>query len=135
MMSPAQRHRAQVALDGAGSHRSPLRAQLNPLRLRSGSLIYCNILPARLESKTYWRPHMRSLRVMWNAVRLLAVLAVAILASENALGQGITTGSIAGTIADPQGAVVQGAAITATEAASNAAFKTVSGADGLFAFH
>ncbi|HKF46111.1 MAG TPA: TonB-dependent receptor [Terracidiphilus sp.] len=78
---------------------------------------------------------MRSIGAVWNSVRLLAVLAGAILAGENAVGQGITTGSIAGTIADQQGAAVQQAAITATATASNATFKTVSGADGLFVFH
>ena len=78
---------------------------------------------------------MRSTRAAWNAVRLLVILAGAIWASEGAVGQGITTGSIAGTTADQQGAVVPQAAITAVETASNATFKTVSGADGLFTFH
>ena len=78
---------------------------------------------------------MRSFRAVWNAVHLLVILAGAILASEIAVGQGITTGSIAGTTADQQGAVVPQAAITAVETASNATFKTVSGADGSFTFH
>jgi hypothetical protein len=78
---------------------------------------------------------MRSIRAVRHAAWLLAVLAGAILASENAVAQGITTGSIAGTIADQQDAVVPHAAITAVETASNAAFKTVSGADGSFVFH
>ncbi|HEX3470442.1 MAG TPA: TonB-dependent receptor [Silvibacterium sp.] len=78
---------------------------------------------------------MRSIRAAWNAVLLLTILAGAILASQNAVGQGITTGSIAGTVGDQQGAVVPQAAITAAETASNATFKTVSGADGSFIFH
>ncbi len=78
---------------------------------------------------------MASSRAAWNAVLLLAVLTGAILAIENAVGQGITTGSIGGTIADQQGAVVPQATITAVETASNATFKTASGADGLFIFH
>jgi hypothetical protein len=78
---------------------------------------------------------MGSIRAVWHAAWLLAVLAGAILASENVVAQGITTGSIAGTIADQQDAVVPRAAITAVETASNAAFKTVSGADGSFVFH
>jgi outer membrane receptor protein involved in Fe transport len=78
---------------------------------------------------------MRSIRAVWNAVQLLVILAGTILASEIAVGQGITTGSIAGTTADQQGAVVPQAAITAVETASNATFKTVSGADGSFVFH
>ena len=78
---------------------------------------------------------MGSSRAIWNAVLLLAVLSGPILASENAVAQGITTGSIAGTIADQQGAVVPQAAITLVENESHATFKTVSGADGLFVFH
>jgi hypothetical protein len=72
---------------------------------------------------------MGSIRAAWNAILLLTVLVAAILASHNAVGQGFTTGSIAGTIADQQGAVVPQAAITAVETASHATFKTVSGAD------
>jgi len=78
---------------------------------------------------------MGSSRAVWNAVLLLAVLAGTILASQNAVGQGITTGSIAGSVADQQGAVVPQAAITAVETASHATFKTESGADGSFIFH
>jgi carboxypeptidase family protein len=78
------------------------------------------------------RQQMGSIRTAWNAVVLLAVLALAIVTSQNAAGQGITTGSIAGTIADQQGAVVPQAAITAVETATNATFKTTSGSDGLF---
>ncbi|MGA9242312.1 MAG: TonB-dependent receptor [Silvibacterium sp.] len=78
---------------------------------------------------------MGSIRTAWNAVLLLAVLAGAILASHNAVGQGITTGSIAGSIADQQEAVVSQASITAVETDSHATFKTVSGADGSFIFH
>ena len=72
---------------------------------------------------------MGSIRTAWNAVLLLAVLAGAILASHNAVGQGITTGSIAGSIADQQEAVVSQASIAAVETESHATFKTVSGAD------
>jgi len=46
---------------------------------------------------------MGSIRAAWNAVLVLAVLAGAVLVSQSALGQGITTGSIAGTIVDQQG--------------------------------
>jgi hypothetical protein len=78
---------------------------------------------------------MGSIRAAWNAVLLLVVLAGAALASQYALGQGITTGSMAGTIADQQGAVVPQASITAVQSTTNATFKTVCGAEGLFAFH
>jgi outer membrane receptor protein involved in Fe transport len=75
---------------------------------------------------------MGSIRTAWNAFVLLTVLALAVVTGQNAAGQGITTGSIAGTVADQQGAVVPQAAITAVETATNATFKTTSGGDGLF---
>jgi hypothetical protein len=78
---------------------------------------------------------MGSIRAAWNAVLLLAVLACVVSASRNALAQGITTGSITGSIADQQGAVVPQAAVTAVQSGTNATFKSTSGADGLFAFH
>ena len=78
---------------------------------------------------------MGSIRAIWNTFLLLAALAGFVLVSQNAIGQGITTGSIVGTIADQQGAVVPQASITAVQSTTNATFKTVSGADGLFAFH
>jgi len=78
---------------------------------------------------------MGSIRAIWNAALLLAALAGFALVSQNAIGQGITTGAIVGTVADQQGAVVPQASITAVQSNTNATFKTVSGADGLFAFH
>src|ERR1700748_1406419 len=78
---------------------------------------------------------MGSIRAVWNAVLLLTVVAGLTLLNQNALGQGITTGSIVGTVADQQEAVVPQASITAVQANTNATFKTVSGPDGLFAFH
>src|SRR5277367_5203605 len=78
---------------------------------------------------------MGSIRAAWNAVVLLAVFAVATLACQFAAGQGITTGSIAGTIADQQGAVIPQATVSAVQSGTNATFKTASGADGRFAFH
>ena len=56
-------------------------------------------------------------------------------AASQAKAQGITTGSIAGTVADPQGAVVPQASVTAVEDASKASFKTASGPEGAFALH
>jgi len=81
------------------------------------------------------RQEMGSIRAVWNAALLLAALAGFVLVNQNAIGQGITTGSIAGTIADQQGAVVPQASITAVQSTTNATFKTVSGGDGLFAIH
>ena len=78
---------------------------------------------------------MGSIRTPRIAVLLFVVFAAAGLACNYAAGQGITTGSITGTVADQQAAVVPQAAITAVQTTTNAAFKTTSGPDGLFAFH
>ncbi|HZQ22858.1 MAG TPA: TonB-dependent receptor [Terriglobales bacterium] len=62
---------------------------------------------------------------------LLGVLAV-IFCATFALGQGIVTGSISGTVTDPQGAVVNGAKVTATHVSTNRQFTTVSTGAGDF---
>jgi hypothetical protein len=48
--------------------------------------------------------------------------------------ESINTGSISGRVADPQGAVVPGAAVTARELDTNIRTETVTGADGRFRF-
>src|SRR5277367_5699626 len=93
------------------------------------------LTPTRRILKTTRRQQMGSIRSAWNTVLLLTVLASAVLASQCALGQGITTGSIAGTIVDQQGAVVPQAAITVLQGGTNATFKSTSSADGSFIFH
>ena len=57
-----------------------------------------------------------------------------LLLQEDAHGQGITTGSISGTVADTTGAVIAGASITATAKATNVTLTTTSGGDGSFSF-
>src|SRR5208283_2202957 len=47
-------------------------------------------------------------------------------------GQGIVTGTIAGTIQDPQGAVIAGAAIQAVDTATGASFSSKSDPQGYF---
>lgn len=64
----------------------------------------------------------------------LALLTAAPLLQEEANAQGITTGSISGTVADTSEAVIAGATITATAKATNIALKTTSGGDGNFSF-
>jgi hypothetical protein len=79
---------------------------------------------------------MRSIRITRKAVLFLAaVCCVVALATQSAMGQGITTGTIAGTVADQQGAVVPQAEITAVQTGTNATFKTASGSDGRFVIH
>ena len=64
---------------------------------------------------------------------LAAILTFAVCWSgSSALGQGITTGSISGTVTDPSGAVVSGAAITALDPTRGAKLTAVSGGDGAF---
>jgi outer membrane receptor protein involved in Fe transport len=62
---------------------------------------------------------------------LIALIAVVFCASF-ALGQGIVTGSISGTVLDPQGAVVNGAKITATQTSTNRKFDAVTAGSGNF---
>jgi outer membrane receptor protein involved in Fe transport len=67
-------------------------------------------------------------------VPVLTLLTPTPLLQQQALAQGITTGSISGTVADTTGAVIAGATITATATATNIALKSASGGDGNFYF-
>jgi outer membrane receptor protein involved in Fe transport len=58
---------------------------------------------------------------------------IAALSATLALGQGIVTGSISGAVQDPQGAVVPGAKITATELSTNRQYTTASTSAGVVA--
>ncbi len=64
---------------------------------------------------------------------LIAVALALVLLSTFALGQGIVTGAITGTVQDQQGAVVAGAKITARHLETNREFTTDSNSVGLFA--
>ena len=55
--------------------------------------------------------------LQWNKLQVLALLAL-LFTTSLALGQGIATGSISGTVTDATGAVVTGAKVTATSAAT-----------------
>jgi hypothetical protein len=69
----------------------------------------------------------------WNLARLsLALVFVLQLGGASLRGQGIVTGSIAGTVQDPQGAVVAGAAVHAIEVATGAKFSSQSDSQGYF---
>ena len=52
-----------------------------------------------------------------------------------AYGQGITTGTITGTVVDPSGAAIPNAQITATSTAQGTQRKTTSGSAGEFSFY
>jgi Carboxypeptidase regulatory-like domain/TonB-dependent Receptor Plug Domain/TonB dependent receptor len=64
--------------------------------------------------------------------KLAATTGVVALCGIVAMAQGIITGSIAGTAADPSGAVLPGAKITAKNTATNQTASTVAGEDGSF---
>jgi hypothetical protein len=66
-------------------------------------------------------------------VPLFAFL-VCLFTASSVFGQGITTGSITGTVADPTGAVIPGATITATAAATKLTATASAGKDGTFSF-
>jgi len=63
----------------------------------------------------------------------LILSAAYVLTTASALPQGIATGSISGTIADPSGAVVPGAKVTAVNTATNTASSVETNNDGAFA--
>jgi outer membrane receptor protein involved in Fe transport len=64
---------------------------------------------------------------------MFAVLVVFTFSASFVFGQGITTGSISGTIEDPQHAVVSGASITATQKETNTQAKGQTNSSGYFA--
>jgi Carboxypeptidase regulatory-like domain/TonB dependent receptor len=70
----------------------------------------------------------------WNR-RLVNLFAICLLVGLTGVVRAqVTSGTISGTVADPNGAVVQGANVTATNLATNAARTTSSDSDGHFAF-
>ena len=69
---------------------------------------------------------MRSLRLVAAVLFLLA-------ASWPTVAQ-TTSGSIAGSVQDPQGAAIVNAAVTATDQAKQVSFATSTDAEGRFAF-
>ncbi|MBZ5527255.1 MAG: carboxypeptidase regulatory-like domain-containing protein [Acidobacteriia bacterium] len=62
-----------------------------------------------------------------------AILLVGLLLSSTASAQGIATGSMSGTVADPSGAVIPGVKITASEITTNRTSTVESNEVGLFA--
>jgi hypothetical protein len=70
---------------------------------------------------------------MISKIRLLIPLFVVYAFAVSAYGQG-TTGQIAGTIADPNGAVVAGASVKATNIETNYSRETTTSGDGSYSF-
>jgi hypothetical protein len=70
-------------------------------------------------------------RVVSSIAMGIAAAALVFIASP-AFAQGVTTGSIAGVVADAQGAVVPGATVTAVHQPSGTSYEAVSQSDGRF---
>ncbi len=70
---------------------------------------------------------------MYKRITLFAALASMLLLSATVFGQG-TTGSISGTVTDPNGAVVPGATVKVTNTSTNQTRESSAGSDGGFAF-
>jgi outer membrane receptor protein involved in Fe transport len=62
----------------------------------------------------------------------IAIAVALLLCTSLTFGQGIVTGSISGTVQDPQGALVSGAQVTATQLSTNRQFTAVSSHTGIF---
>src|SRR6266540_720386 len=62
----------------------------------------------------------------------IAVVCALVASAGSAAAQGVTTGSIAGHVADPQGAVVPGATVTAVHVPSGTQYEAVTQEDGRF---
>ena len=71
-------------------------------------------------------------RVLGRSTVFVAVLWL--LGAALLLGQGIVTGSVSGTVLDPQGAVVEGASVRATQLETNSVFTTNSSKAGVVQF-
>src|SRR6266481_3017315 len=86
----------------------------------------------KTQHKKKWRTTRMSCKLR-NTVALLA-LSLAVVWCIPAFGQ-VVKGSISGTVTDPQGAVVSGAVVKATQQDTGASFKTTSDSSGSFRFN
>src|SRR5580700_8225830 len=75
------------------------------------------------------RQDMKDLRILAGAIVIL--LASGMFTRPSA-AQGVTTGSLAGVVADPQGAVTPGATVLAVHVPSGTTYEGVTQADGRF---
>jgi len=80
--------------------------------------------------------HLIIVRILHRSVieSLILLLILAPIATVRAPGQSTTDGTIAGTVADPSGALIAGAALTATSDATLSVYRTRADASGVFQF-
>src|SRR5262245_49863521 len=74
----------------------------------------------------------RGERMKHEVRRTLLLGLVLLLSASLAFAQGIVTGSMSGSVHDQQGAVIQGAKVTAREVGTNREYATESDAEGRF---
>src|SRR3954468_15184696 len=67
----------------------------------------------------------------WSTVAAFAFITALVFCVSSAFGQGIVTGSISGTVQDPQGALISGAKITATHLATHSQYSAESTSAGV----
>lgn len=72
------------------------------------------------------------MRRIFQLITRIAFVAPVLVSAALCGAQGITTGSISGTVQDPSSAVVAGATVTATQKSTNSAFRTTTSATGTF---
>src|SRR5215469_9835309 len=65
----------------------------------------------------------------------MLLASLTLLATSQAFGQGITTGSITGTVEDPQGRVIPSAKVVAVQNGTNTAYTAPTNSAGAFEIH
>ena len=75
---------------------------------------------------------MRSIWRFWGGISITCACVLIFFSHSTIWGQGVTTGSIQGTVTDTTGAVVPGATITITNIGTNVSQTLTTGNDGLF---
>ena len=83
---------------------------------------------------TYRSNLSRATRNRRVAAAFLTVLGVSLLCVPRSSAQSITTGDVTGTVTDPTGAVVPGASLTLTNAATNGSKQVTTSGDGTYRF-
>src|SRR5450830_868851 len=101
-----------------------------------GARSYDHLLLARLRHPSFWHPPLSSQRAFMLKIRpligVVAVLALLVLPASPLLAQGVTTGSLTGTITDNAGAPVEGAQVRVRNALTGYNIGATTRASGLY---